>query len=616
MKEEKMKKRVESGLCRDYEESRPALINRWVVLGPCDKGMQFKNFCSDQGRFLLDPNSPVDGLNSPVCWQDWTIDTDSPDVPDIKEVLDITPGCGVFLAGFVYSRKHQQSKLVLVTNNELAGIVNDDEISFDVTAGKQSGTLALRRGWNLIVIKMVVDDAANTLFAGGLVDDAGNRTSEIFVKSAFMLGDDTDSQVFGKNPNDPSQAIEIGTPEDEVHRSKPDVVVYIPREGDDYNDGDNEHFLVFESPKSKTLLAMWTQGMMEPFGDNHIMLARSSDGINWSEPEWIVGTHKGTIETQASWGFPVVSKSGRIYCLYTKSPQGVLGGCTGIMGGLYSDDEGQTWTEGPDIKIPPCLEDPNDLNSKEVGGFIVWQKPFTDQHGRLLAGYTRSLHTTEKESCGHVMRFENIDDGPDIKDLQISWLTVEGNPIAMSDDSHCSEPSIVLLPDGRLFATVRTMTGYIWYSVSEDDGRSWTQAEVLRYKDEGEKVKSTLAPCPVYELNDGRFMLLYFNNNYYNEFVDSGKKLPAGMSIFSHRRPAFIAVGEFQPDAHQPIWFSEPKKLLDNDGITLSAKGTNELATYTSITNFNDKLTLWYPDRKYYLLGKFIDEKILAGDPE
>ncbi len=278
---EDLEKNAELNLCRNYEELRFALINRWVVLGPCDKGMQFKNFCSDQGRFLLDPNIELEGLNSTIRWQDWTIDTTKPEMQHINEVLDITFECGVFLAGFVYSRKHQQSKLVLVTNNELVGIVNDDEISFDVTAGKQSGTLALRRGWNLIVIKMVVDDAANILFAGGLVDDAGNRTSEIFVKSAFMLGDDTDSQVFGKNSNDPSQAIEIGTPEDEVHRSKPDVVVYIPREGDDYNDGDNEHFLVFESPKSKTLLAMWTQGMMEPFGDNHIMLARSSDGINW-----------------------------------------------------------------------------------------------------------------------------------------------------------------------------------------------------------------------------------------------------------------------------------------------------------------------------------------------
>jgi hypothetical protein len=182
----------------------------------------------------------------------------------------------------------------------------------------------------------------------------------------------------------------------------------------------------------------------------------------------------------------------------------------------------------------------------------------------------------------------------------------------MPDDQHCSEPSIVLLPDGRLFSTVRTMTGFVWYSVSDDDGYTWRQAEVLRYKDDGEKVKHPLSCCPVYPLRDGRFMLLYSNNNYYNELLDASKKIPAGMSIFSHRRPAFIAVGEFKPDAHQPIWLGEPKKLLDNDGITLSAKGTNEIATYTSMTYFNDKLTLWYPDRKYYLLGKFIDEKKLG----
>ncbi|MBO9611003.1 MAG: hypothetical protein J7639_33955, partial [Paenibacillaceae bacterium] len=42
----------------------------------------------------------------------------------------------------------------------------------------------------------------------------------------------------------------------EWRRSDPDIAVFIPRE-DEYT-GDNEHFLVFETPGGD-LLALWTQ---------------------------------------------------------------------------------------------------------------------------------------------------------------------------------------------------------------------------------------------------------------------------------------------------------------------------------------------------------------------
>ena len=39
------------------------------------------------------------------------------------------------------------------------------------------------------------------------------------------------------------------------------------------------------------------------------------------------------------------------------------------------------------------------------------------------------------------------------------------------------EPGTVLLPDGRLFAAMRTANGQVWYTVSEDaEARTWRQA--------------------------------------------------------------------------------------------------------------------------------------------
>lgn len=78
------------------------------------------------------------------------------------------------------------------------------------------------------------------------------------------------------------------------------------------------------------------------------------------------------------------------------------------------------------------------------------------------------------------------------------------------------------------------------------------------------------------------------------------------------RHPAYIAVGEFRPNAHQPIWFSSPKLILDTNGVEIGPKKTAEIATYTGITEWPGRRVLWYPDRKYYLLGKYLPDELLA----
>jgi hypothetical protein len=82
----------------------------------------------------------------------------------------------------------------------------------------------------------------------------------------------------------------------------------------------------------------------------------------------------------------------------------------------------------------------------------------------------------------------------------------------------------------------------------------------------------------------------------------------------------FASIGEFRPGAHQPIWFALPEVLLDTNDIPVGPKGTAEIATYTSMTVFHGQRVLWYPDRKFYLLGKVIGdawiEQQAAGGPK
>ena len=422
--------------------------------------------------------------------------------------------------------------------------------------------------------------------------------------------------------------IQPGNPATEWRRSNPDIVVYLPKE-EDLNDGDNEHFLVFESPGGD-LLAMWTQSSCEGRGDNHIVIARSTDNETWSEPKWIVGPRSGSNEPQASWGFPLVSRQGRIYCFYTKYLKTNLPGLTANynpapnMGCFYSDDDGHAWIQGDDVPFPKTRFDHPD---PEVGpDWIVWQKPIRDSQGRWMVGYSQDTSPIlrsytpagwwETETRCKFMRFDNIDEGPDPREIQITWLPFDEEGLTVPypknpNISISSEPSIVLLPDGRIFTTIRTHTGYIWYSVSDDDGEHWRKTEVPRYKDDGEPVKHPIAPCPIYALQNGHYLLLFHNNDgrldSYSQFQSHWEVNQANFI----RRPAFIAVGEFRPDAHQPIWFSKPKQILDTDGIPVGPKRTAEIATYTSLTEYKEKRVLWYPDRKYYLLGKYITDELL-----
>jgi hypothetical protein len=280
--------------------------------------------------------------------------------------------------------------------------------------------------------------------------------------------------------------IPLGDPEVEWKRSNPDIKVFVPTGTGIYN-ADNEHFLVFNAPGNNELLALWTQSSVEGFGDNHLVLSRSKDAVNWSAPKYITGTEYGKRGLQASWGFPIVSEKGRIYVFYTRklklsdnSRQ-----LSGAMGCVFSDDKGFNWSEPENIEMPRSKYDNPDKQYPK--NWIVWQKPVKDNEGKWIAGYTlwtsNKVMKSEKnwvnaDSRCYFMRFMNIDSNPEPRDIEIEWypendLGLEVQNATYPHMSTAQEPALVLLPDGRLFTVMRTMTGYIYYSVSEDNGKSW-----------------------------------------------------------------------------------------------------------------------------------------------
>jgi hypothetical protein len=416
----------------------------------------------------------------------------------------------------------------------------------------------------------------------------------------------------------------------ELRRTKPDFIAYVPHHWDgSANDSHNEHFLVFDGPGGKRM-AVWTQspGITGRGQQNRIVFSLSTDGgVHWTPPKRVAGpAGPDDPAPMASWGFPMVSRSGRIYVIWNQNDgsKGWIQMHTGRMAGCYSDDQGATWSEPERIQMPASPYD--DPTGRVPAEWIVWQLPMRDRKGGYFVGYTHWLNParaylketefwTQIESVCEFMRFENIDRDPRPRDLRIrysSWgekalrVPYYRNPLM----SVAQEPSLVRLPDQRLFCVMRTNTGYIWYSISTDDGETWCNPRPLLRRDFGQPILQPVSSCPIYPLADGRFLLLHHDH--------AGDMEARPEATLGPRYPCFVALGEFRAGADQPVWFSSSKLFMNTNGVGVDGRRDEPghrvqtgIGIYTSFTNSGGNI-LWYPDRKFFLLGKRITQDFLA----
>jgi hypothetical protein len=412
---------------------------------------------------------------------------------------------------------------------------------------------------------------------------------------------------------------------DELPVTHPDFVVYVPRITDqEVSDTGNEHFLVFDGPDG-TLMAVWTQSSAEAQPDQHIAFAQSRDeGRTWSPPRTIAGPKRPGDGFIASWAYPLVSKRGRIYVLYSQHI-GVFDTFfhhTGWLHGIYSDDQGRTWSAPQNVPVARSINDNPD--AKMPPNMLCWQKPLRlGADGKYFAGFTRwtsfavrrnpTKSWVSADSRVEFMQFENIDENPTPAQIRITWLAANEQALAVPFPGHpevsaCQEPTVVKLPDGRLFCVMRTSSDSPYWSVSRDTGRTWTSPRPLLRRDGGEPLLHPLSPCPMYdvggnEAGSGRYVL--FIHNHGGNYGKGGV-----INTNNERRPVYLVAGRFQPGADQPVWFEEPKFFMDHHGAALGRPGTagrTDLALYASFTVRRSQSVLWYPERKFFLLGRTID---------
>lgn len=393
--------------------------------------------------------------------------------------------------------------------------------------------------------------------------------------------------------------------EEQIKLTIPDYRLFVPKQTE--YDTNNVHLYVTEHKQYGGLLAFWTQCSYEQEGDNHLVMAGSRDGgKTWTTPKYLAGcrvSKKAATEreAQASWGFPIVSASGRIYLFYYREVPGIKDNSTqltAVFTCMYSDNFGETWSERGDILQRQTPYD----QREDIQDNLVFEMPLRLPDGKYLAGFTkyvsRHIDPNLRGGCRvYFYRFDNIDDDPEIKDLAITFLPHDDGGIHVYKPNgaigNIEEPSLVMLPDGRIFCSMRTNLGSVFFSVSSDMGQTWTEPRPLIFSDKT-PFTHPLSPCPIYDLRDGRFM------QFYHGACDPERP-------YHPRNTLRCAIGRFDSESkYQPIVFDKKDDSLymhiKEDDVKLG--DDIQLAMYGSMTYRDGKKILWYPDRKFFLLGK------------
>ena len=192
--------------------------------------------------------------------------------------------------------------------------------------------------------------------------------------------------------------------------------------------------------------------------------------------------------------------------------------------------------------------------------------PLSEIRSELVFGISKNVFTAKDPAD---VRFEFFPKPPHGVRVALEGvgsdarLCVGANsPPTHSRASLGQEPQVVQLSDRRLFSVCRTGNGCLYYTVSDDLGRTWREGQPLRYRDGGERMLNPNCACPLAKLSGGRYAQLLCNND--------GTAF-GGADPFDHtknRQPVYISIGrETGSKTGQPLHFSEPRLLCSIEGF-------------------------------------------------
>jgi len=150
-------------------------------------------------------------------------------------------------------------------------------------------------------------------------------------------------------------------------------------------------------------------------------------------------------------------------------------------------------------------------------------------------------------------------------------VPIEGQP----GETHGMEAQVVELSDGTIFSPMRTANGCIYFTTSDDGGKTWSKARPLRRDDDGPLLLNPNCANPITRLSNGTYAILHCNND---------GSVYGVKDVFKHnvvRHPIYVSVGvENKPGSSQPIRWSAPRLMTTLEGYTPKHRGGWNDLTY------------------------------------
>jgi hypothetical protein len=402
-----------------------------------------------------------------------------------------------------------------------------------------------------------------------------------------------------------------------------------------------------------TWLSTWGQGYSEGHPQERIVFSLSSDtGRTWTPPAPVVESRPEK-EERAAYGIPfVVPETDRVYVFFfvtalTDGPVWVVEGVhrpgcrrrpehgSGRLYFVFSDDRGANWSRRVEVPLPNrevnvipgrvhgWVNHPPVVTAAGDVFFTISSARPNQRCWQLGCAEVSLVHCVnileERDPAG--LEFELLPEGP--RGIRVDARKYLDSPAlrrltgffdGWPEDvvGNFQELTLADLPGGRLLGVGRTYIGSPGFTVSSDRGRTWTPAEALCYRPGGEPIAHPMTMCPVAKTTDGRFVLLFTNND----------GTARGARHVWHgggrtRNPQWIAVGRAIPgeERNAGLVFGEPMVLAE-----VEDSGPTNLKTGISMPQFLERegrfFVVYNINKEHILLDELPGEVIDGLTPD
>lgn len=283
----------------------------------------------------------------------------------------------------------------------------------------------------------------------------------------------------------------------------------------------------------------------------YIVSTNSTDqGKTWSTPVEIESSTSGL---EASWAMPLVTEFDRIYAFYTfngdsirQMPDGspIRSDTHGWYCYRYSDDKGLTWSDRHRLAMRTTKCDRENDFSGDVQMFWGVGKPVSKDND-VWFSFTKLGKYFLEEGEGWIYHSDNILNERDVSKL--NWrLLPDGDVGIRSPLMGSVQEEFNIQPmniQNGLYCVFRTTLGQPACSYSYDNGRTWTEPELITYAN-GMPLRNPRA-CPrLWKCNNGKYLLWHHNH---------------GGRGFEQRNPAWLSGGI---EKNGKIYWSQPEILI------------------------------------------------------